>query len=334
VTVELIVGYQAAVAALESELERSGAGDRILLSLYLIEPGQSTERILAALGRAAERGASARLSIDYTAASHLARLWERTRTLLPRAQAMARAHPDRIETVARTWPDHSKYALFLRGRGAPSALFGGINLGDRFEPWRDFMVRLRGDAVEALSVKLAGGDAAPGPVSLVANLPAAERFEIRAAFERLCGDPGVERLTIAMAYLDRVGAAVLGPALERGAAIDLILPRRANVYPHANMLALRHLLRVGGELRAYLHPDMVHAKALVTDGAAPAAFIGSANLKRNSFRLLGELNALITDAGFVDDLRAELQKLIAESERVSEAPKFSMAVALVEERLG
>ncbi len=339
----LLVDYDAALAALLTEVEACAAGDAITLRLYIIEPGASSEAVLDALGRAAERGVTVAISVDATAASRLSRLWERTSTLLPRARALARAFPGRVTAVGRRTPDHSKVALFRRAGGRSSALLGGVNLGDRFRPWRDFMVRLEGEAlVDDLARRLAGEGAAPAlgpsapPLAFAVNLPEAGRFEIAPALRALAAEPRLVRFRIAMAYLDRAGAAVLRAMLTRGAAVELVLPRRANVYQHANLRALSELLAAAPALRARLHPAMVHAKALLAWDAAGerVAFLGSANLKRNSLRMLGELNLLARDEALTGALDAALARLVEESAPVLEPPRYNPAFASVEERFG
>lgn len=340
--IRLIVDYDAAVEALLAEIEATGAGDRITLCVYIIEPGASSERVLAALAAAAERGVEVSISVDATASSKLSRLWERTRTLLPQARRLAREYPERVTARGRKEPDHSKYALFHRPDGEPTALMGGVNLGDRFRPWRDFMVRVAGrDRIAALEERLTGEGqpprVAPGdPIGFAVNVPRAKQFEIRSVFDAMAEDSTLVRFQVAMAYLDRTGAAVLRAMLARGAEVELVMPRQANVYQHANMRALGELLAEHPDLRATLHPDMLHAKALVgwrQDGTA-AAFVGSANLKRNSFRMLGELNALIHDATFTGQLGEAIARLAASAERLSEPPPYNPAMAAVEERLG
>ncbi len=344
---ELIVDYDAAIAAVLAEVTSCGAGDRIVLCVYIIEPGASSERVLAELRAAAERGAQVAISVDATAASKLSRLWERTSTLLPQARALARDLPERVTAEGRRVPDHSKYALFLRSSGAPTALMGGVNLGDRFRPWRDFMVRLTGaEVVATLERRLLGEGAPPAlavhgsgglpPVEFAVNLPWRSLFEVGALFRALAAEPTLRRFRLAMAYLDQVGAAVLRTMLLRGAEVELILPQQANVYHHANMRALSLLLRDAPGLRARLLPDMLHAKALLawSGEGERLAFLGSTNLKRNSFRMLGELNALITERPFCDQLEGALERLWEEATPVEEPPRYNAAMARIEERFG
>lgn len=336
----LIQGYDAAIEALRGEVERTGPGDEVVLNVYLLEGGRSSEQVLADLVAAARRGARVSLSVDGTAASTLSRVVERTTSLVPEALALAR-EVEGFRAVRRREPDHSKYALFLRAGAPPSALWGGINIGDRFRPWRDFMVCLEGEDAKALARKVAGEGPPlvypppPESVRFVANLPSRGCFEIRPAFRAIATDPGLRRLRVAMAYIDRVGAAILRLALARGARVDLLVPARANVYQNANMRTVARLLGTP-RLRIHALPHMLHAKALLAydRSGVRLAFLGSANLKRNSFRMFKEVNAFVTEATFLGALEEAFAGLFAEAERLEHAPPYSRAAALIEERLG
>lgn len=343
--VTLLVDYDRALAALLEELASLGPGDEARLELYLLEPGDSSRAVLAGLEAAAARGARARVALDRSAASALSRLVERTGTLRGEVQALARRLPARVSLDDRPGTDHSKVLTFLRPRGESSALFGGMNLGDRFRPWRDFMVRVRGAAaVEQLARARAGELPAPAalpppePVRFVANAPAAGAFHVAATFAALLGGATWTRFRVAMAYLDRSGAALLRLALLRGAGLELLLPRDANVYPQANRRALADLLAGPGaeRLAVRLVPGMLHAKALLARDARGTglAFLGSANLKRNSLVRFGELDALVREPAFVADLEAALDELWAGAEPLPGPPRFGRTRAWVEELLG
>jgi phosphatidylserine/phosphatidylglycerophosphate/cardiolipin synthase-like enzyme len=332
--------YDDAVALLQEEIEACRAGDTIVLSVWILEPGQSSQAVLNALKAAAERGCDVEVSVDGTKASLVQRLWERTVTLLPEVRQIA-STLDRFTSVERTHPDHCKYALFVRPGRPTVTLCGGINLGDRFRPWRDYALRLEGALAADLVAKVRGEGEGyvypppPGTLTLVANVPTHDIYEIRTAFVAIMKDPAVRRLRIAMAYLDRVGAHVLRHALDRGAALDLLLPLKANVYHQANMKALRTILHYP-TLRVFQHPEMLHAKLLQAEGEEGVLFtyFGSANLKRYSLHVLGELNLLVTLPDLNRKLETALDGLFAESQQVTKAPGYRRVQAIFEENLG
>jgi phosphatidylserine/phosphatidylglycerophosphate/cardiolipin synthase-like enzyme len=336
--VHLLASYDEVVATLAREIDATSAPSaRIVLNFYIIEPGDSTQQILAAAKRAASRGVPVQISLDDTWASRLSRFWEKTTSVLPELVALAAEVPNIVVTRRRV-TDHSKYAIFDRAGATSTAIIGGMNLGDRFRTWRDFALRVDGPPlVNALAAAAQGerSQAQPGSVAFVANVPTAGVFDVLPAFERLARDPRLVRFRVAAAYVDARGAAILGRALDRGAALELILPRRANVYQHANMRALVSLLRKG--VRAHLVPGMLHAKALLAwsdTGARTAAFLGSANLKRNSLVAHGEMNALVTDEAFTLALERALDALVADGEPVSTALPYNLLYASAEELFG
>ena len=147
---QLCTSYAAAVDLLLDEVAATEAGDEISLSLYLLESGRSSERVLDALEEAGtSRGVRVSFGLDVSYVSAISRLIEKTDTLIPRAEGMAAANPEWCECTYRSKPDHAKFVTFKRkgSERLSSAIMGGINLGDRFVDWDDYAVRLSGDDV-------------------------------------------------------------------------------------------------------------------------------------------------------------------------------------------
>src|SRR5581483_9321842 len=167
-------------------------------------------------------------------ASWWQRLWEGTESRFPAFAALARDHGARVQATRLRVVDHSKYAVFARARGAPSAIVGGMNLGDRFAPWRDFAIHVRGIEMVSSLERALRGEAAPAVsgVAFVAAVPGARSSPVKAAFERVADDSSLVALRIAMAYVDLMGVAIIERALARGARVELTIPGRANVYHH------------------------------------------------------------------------------------------------------
>ena len=479
--VRLLTNYDAVVDCIVHEMDRTAAGDRVEFSVYVLEPGESTLRVLAAMRRAAGRGVRVDCSLDCSIISAFTRWCEGTETWAGKLEALAAEFPALVTFAPRVVPTHAKYVMCHRATAVPTAVFGGVNIGDRFRDWRDFAIRCEGRAaVGALALSVNGpvagadaddrrrdvasrrrgdarrrpenddvvGDAKPGagarpgagtgtrenasrgffskdttpsvfpgtsPGTKTKHLPravaeasAAARdfarrrvartvgsryrdassdeaaragglgfitnrptgfdvvawaapwwrtfpgaFDVYPALLRLMRDERYDEYLVAAAYVDQAGSAVLADALDRGAAVTLVMPRRPNVYEDANKKALAKLMarhgarrgetetREGRRLRAFACDDMLHAKvfsARSSRGAAPdAAMVGSCNLKRRSFGQFAELNALIAQPSCTRQLRRELEKLVGMSEEIFRGDPFldfAEPKASVEEWLG
>ena len=154
----LLTSYDATVKVIVAEMDNTRAGDHIEFSVYVLEPGESTRRVLASMRAAAGRGVRVHASLDCSVISSFTRWCEGTATLADELLALEREFPERVRFTPQTIPTHAKYVMCHRGGGRkPTAVFGGINIGDRFKPWRDFAIRAEGKAlVGALSLNVNG----------------------------------------------------------------------------------------------------------------------------------------------------------------------------------
>ena len=75
--VRLLACYDDVVACI-CEMGRTAAGDRVEFSVYVLEPGESTERVLRSLRRAARRGVRVDCSLDCSVISQFTRWCEGT----------------------------------------------------------------------------------------------------------------------------------------------------------------------------------------------------------------------------------------------------------------
>jgi cardiolipin synthase len=108
----------------------------------------------------------------------------------------------------------------------------------------------------------------------------------------------------------------LRTAALRGIDVCLILPKVNNhVYTALACRALYDELLSAGVRIFERRPPFAHAKALLVDDAF--ALVGSANLDVRSLRLNYETNLAVYDRGFCVSLRAQLDRELAESDRVT-----------------
>ena len=141
-------------------MDRTAAGDRVEFSVYVMEPGASTDAVLRAMRRAATRGVRVDCSLDCSVVSAFTSWCEGTTTQAARLKALAAEFP-LVTFSPRTVPTHAKYVVFHRRSQTPTAVFGGVNIGDRFEAWRDFAVRAEGRAAVGALAMCVNGEAKP-----------------------------------------------------------------------------------------------------------------------------------------------------------------------------
>ena len=172
--VRLLTSYGDVVRAIVAEMDRTAAGDRVEFSVYVMEPGVSTDAVLRAVRRAAARGVRVDCTLDCSVVSAFTSWCEGTTTQASRLRALAEefsaanaaANRTGIVTFSpRAVPTHAKYVVFHRKSQTPTAVFGGVNIGDRFEQWRDFAIRAEGRAaVGALAMCVNGEARSPSEV--------------------------------------------------------------------------------------------------------------------------------------------------------------------------
>jgi len=156
-SVRLLTSYDDTVNAIVWEMDHTVAGDRIEFSVYVLEPGASTQRVLSSMQAAATRGVRVHCSLDCSVITSFTRWCEGTATLASELVAMESAFPGLVRFSPQTIPTHAKYVMCHRADRAPTAIFGGVNIGDRFKPWRDFAIRAEGKAIiGALSLNING----------------------------------------------------------------------------------------------------------------------------------------------------------------------------------
>ena len=164
--VRLLTSYDEVVRAIVAEMDRTAAGDRVEFSVYVMEPGASTDAVLRAMRRAATRGVRVDCSLDCSAVSAFTSWCEGTTTQAARLKALAAEFPRKVTFSPRTVPTHAKYAIFHRRSQTPTAVFGGVNIGDRFANWRDFAIRAEGRAAVGALAMCVNGEAKPTSVEV------------------------------------------------------------------------------------------------------------------------------------------------------------------------
>lgn len=230
--------------------------------------------------------------------------------------------------------DHAKVYVF----DDQTVILGGMGIGDdsRLENV-DFMVEVTGgDAAFRLNERHEGRvafDPERRLDYLLHSFVANGDSEDTLAEQRLRLIRGAQSsLTIAMAYLgDRACARALLDAVNRGVRVTLLTSARANVLGDLNLRTCDDLLRRtrnAPNLRVFLHPRMVHGKAVVVDGAR--VDIGSANFTRLSHGGYEEVNLYSQNPVFARAVEAAIELSGQESQAARHPIPHRRVSALIE----
>jgi len=334
---ELITSYSLAVKEICHEISISKNGDRIAFCLYLWEPGESSDLIMKELNFAAKCGVHITIDVDCSRVSRFARLVEHTKSFMGNIKRLQENYPANVRCLCQSFPNHSKFYLFERGGENSTLIFGGMNLGDRFTEWKDFLVKVQGFNLgkyvyETFVLEKEHHNSNNLPLKIIMNDPKRKIFEIENTLKNVFGDKRFREYTIITPYIDRRGIDLLSEPLRRGATVRLIIPVQANIYQNANMRNISKFA-VLSNVKVLTFQKMIHAKAVLANGDAKTCFLGSANLKKNSFDKLGEFNGLIDDVDFNNQLSNEVDR-IAKSCIPFVVKPYKKIMSRVEEFLG
>ena len=216
--------------------------------------------------------------------------------------------------------DHSKLYVF----DEETVILGGMGIGnDSRRDNVDFMVEIAGaDAARRLADRHDGRapfDPARSFDYLVHSFTAAGGEDDSLGEQRLrLIDGARERLTIEMAYLgDRACARALVNAVKRGVEVSLLTSSRANILGDLNLRTCNEILQRTNNapnLRVFLHPRMVHGKAMVVDGER--VDLGSANFTPLSHGGYEEVNLYACDRALARAVEAAIERDMKDGRRV------------------
>lgn len=250
----------------------------------------------------------------------------------PEAAALLAHACVRVEHAHKRF-DHAKVWVF----DDEVLMLGGMGIGDDHRhQWVDFMVELPcAAAVQRLQQRLGGHSAFEHARSFdfLAHSRLVHGRRCEMLEQRLALIDGAERsLHVAMAYLgDARFTRALLAAVHRGVTVSLITSARADVMGNINRATCNKLLARAGHsdrLRIFLHPQVVHAKAIVIDGRL--CDVGSANFTPLSHGVYDEVNLYVNHQGFAERLQDALRARAEESEPLSGRIATTRTVLLVE----
>lgn len=308
-----------------------GAGQHVLLEMYLVKSGAVVDRFIAALARAAARGVRVAVLFDDFGSRGLG-AEDRRRLVAGGAELRFYNALDWNKRLANLLRNHRKL-LVVDDR---IAFVGGMGLTDEFagsDAWRETVVEIHGPVIADWTSLFIRTWTQRGPCDpLLQSRPQQDQFPDDAA-GRVASSESWRRAELAASVAGRVHSAkrrvwVTSPyfvssrrfrkALRRAArrGVDVRLLGSGPLTDHAAVrhAARRHfgkLLRNGVHIFEY-QPRVLHAKTVICDDWVS---IGSSNLDRWGFKWNLEANQEVEHrpfanraaAMFEDDCRQSLE---------------------------
>lgn len=305
----------------------AGARRWIHLDNYIIRDDTTGRRFAAALATRAREGVQVRVLTDWVGSFGTSRrFWDGLRAAGVRVRFFG---PPNLWHLRRNFTRNHRKLLVTDGEWA---MTGGWCIGDEWagdpergrQPWRDTGVVIEGPAAAVLDQAFAAvwgrlGTRLP-PDEQVAEVSARGEAEVRV----LAGEPGgartsrvlelllaaaEERVWITDAYLVAPRGIFRGllDAARQGIDVRLLVPGTSDL-PHIRNLTrtgYRELLDAGVRIFEW-RGAMLHAKSVVSDGRWSR--IGSTNLNLSSLIANYELDVLIEDEAFAQQMEAQFRR--------------------------
>lgn len=223
--------------------------------------------------------------------------------------------------------DHSKYYIF----DGKILIVGGMNIEDKTiytdvegKKYTDYMIEMVGSVyVEKFTQRLKDG-AAFNQEALIEFIFNARRNDaiIYEAKDRILEilASAQESVDIFMAYLgDPEITEKIIEIVNRGVAVNILLPSKANLQHDLNMKVLKYMMeKTQNKMNAYLSKNMVHAKLIRVDQRILT--FGSTNLNKQAMKKLLELNILLKDFDekFSEVLEESIQNNLLNATRIKD----------------
>lgn len=343
------------------ELEVLNSGDKIYaaaldavrrarrsvhLEVYLFLEGRAGDEALRVLTERARAGVSVRIVVDRIGS--LATPWRYFDELVAAGGRVYWYQPVAWYTLKRFNNRTHRDILVVDGE---VAFVGGVGVADYWlgppgkgRPWRDTMVRIRGDLVKALQTSFAenwleaAGEVLPeaefallsdeqprvvpadhGLGMVVNSTPSAGRATRARLLFQLLVASARESIKICSPYFlpDRSLMAELERAARRGVPVTILTPGKWNNHPITRLASRRRygrLLAAGATIHEY-QPAMIHAKVFIVDSRW--AVVGSTNFDNRSFGLNDEVNLAVLDRGFAARLERDFAADLAKARPIT-----------------
>lgn len=320
-------------------LEAIAAAERSIDLMTFLFEGSIGVEFLDAMAERAAAGVRVRVLLDAVGARRIDR-----EAVVRFRQVGGQAEWFRPVGNPRVWEAfHRGHRKVLVCDGA-LALTGGVGIADQWRgaarsprEWRDTHVRVRGPAVDGLQAAFVNNWAETGRplfedgVESFDPQPAAGDSSVQvvrggartgwghiSTLVRTLLGLARERLNITSAYFVPDGATLdlLCATARRGVEVNLLLNGDHADKRLSRLASEAHyseLMEAGVRVWAF-RPTMIHVKAITVDGAM--ASLGSANFNSRSLVLDEEVNLVVFDPQFVEELDAHFEEDVLRADRI------------------
>ena len=316
-----------------------GAQTSVNLEAYIFQPGETAERFIDALAERGRARVEVRIVLDSIGSSRMGGAPVRR---LRAAGCQVRFYQSvSVYRLHRLNNRTHRELLVVDGR---VAFTGGAGVADwwaksghRGRPWRDTMAKLEGPIVTALQGVFAENwlacsgeilvgrrhwprvaDADSTEAMLVKSSPSDRATASRLVFQMLI-EGAAKEIAISTPYFlpDRSLRQALARATRRGVRVRVLVPGRVSDQRLVRLASRRmydELLDAGIRLFEY-RPGMMHAKALMVDGAW--AVVGTTNIDNRSFEHNDEINVAFRNPAIAERLLQDFEADLAMSDEIT-----------------
>lgn len=318
------------------------ARERIVFETYVFNDGEYGRQFSAALADAARRGVTVYLTLDAIGARGLGD--DNEKLMTDAGVHVAWFNPITFSQVQEINGRTHRKILVVDGE---VGFTGGVGVSDFWggdadskESWRDTQFRIEGPPLRYLEACFyenwieSAGIVMPiieEEAHLAGDVAPSDLVSIPVWSSPVGGHNGVKKLyllSIAAAsrtidiqtpyfVMDGSTSWSLLDAAARGVRVRLLVEGEhtdARAVKHASREGYDELLEAGIEIYEY-QPTMMHAKAIVVDGAW--SIIGSANLDNRSLELNDENNIAVADRAFAANLLEDFERDLTQSSRIT-----------------
>ena len=318
------------------------ARERIVFETYVFTDGEYGRQFSAALADAARRGVTVYLTLDAIGAKGIGD--DNEKRMTDAGVHVAWFNPVTFNQVQEINGRTHRKVLVVDGE---VGFTGGVGVADFWagnadskESWRDTHFRIEGPPLRYLEACFyenwieSAGVVMPvieEEAELAGDVAASDIVSVPVWSSPVGGHNGVKKLyllSIAAAsrtidiqtpyfVMDGSTSWSLLDAAARGVRVRLLVEGEhtdAKAVKHASREGYDELLEAGIEIYEY-QPTMMHAKALVVDGAW--SIIGSSNLDNRSLELNDENNIGVADRALAANLLEDFERDLAKTSRIT-----------------